>query len=133
MSDEQAVKQQEPHARIEHKGGVKFRVIKPLCTGKTWVLSSSWCKSEVAAWKSAARRTEKLRQQREQPKTTRTVVMGGTIRLGCLACDRTDFDGIAEMPADWTDIQDVTGSSEESVFNWETHIGICPECQAEGQ
>ena len=63
------------------------------------------------------------------------------IRLGCNECDRDDFDGIDELPSDWTDIQEV-GSFEEatrevgfddrsrSALDWQTHLGMRPECQA---
>jgi hypothetical protein len=63
------------------------------------------------------------------------------IRLGCNHCDREDFDGIDELPSDWTDIHEVRSFDEairevdvddqsRSVFDWQTHLGVCPECQA---
>lgn len=58
------------------------------------------------------------------------------IRLGCNHCDRQDFDGIQRVEdaqqLGWTDIQFVPSSAwidPDSGFNWETHIGICPDCQ----
>lgn len=67
--------------------------------------------------------------------------MSGKIRLGCSCCDREDFDGIDELPSDWTDIHEVRSFEEatrevdlddqsRSVFDWQTHLGVCPECQA---
>lgn len=62
------------------------------------------------------------------------------IRLGCMHCDRSDFDGVNELPSDWQDISEVQ-SYEESVKPaapddsncdvtfWETHMGVCPDCQ----
>ena len=66
--------------------------------------------------------------------------MSGKIRLGCANCDRTDFDGVDELPADWTDIDEVRSFAEaiqevdfedhsRSVLDWQTHLGMCPECQ----
>ncbi len=66
--------------------------------------------------------------------------MTGTIRLGCICCYREDFDGIDKLPNDWEDIDEMQ-SYEESIQEvdpddpsgdvtfWETHIGVCPECQ----
>ena len=64
------------------------------------------------------------------------------IRLGCNGCDRDDFDGVAEIPTDWIDINEVQtfeAAREEvswhdkttSPFDWQTHLGTCPECQKE--
>ena len=66
--------------------------------------------------------------------------MSGKIRLGCSYCDREDFNGIDELPSDWTDIHEVQSFEEairevdfddqsRSVFDWQTHLGACPECQ----
>ena len=70
--------------------------------------------------------------------------MAGKIRLGCVRCLRDDFDGIDEIPPDWIDVgrersykQACTpvpfGQSYnkygDSVLDWETHSGICPDCQ----
>ena len=38
--------------------------------------------------------------------------MSGKIPLGCANCDRTDFDGVDEFPADWTDIAEVQSFAE---------------------
>lgn len=65
------------------------------------------------------------------------------IRLGCLHCDRDDFDGVSEVPQDWTNVAPVqrweraicpveVGSKDgQCIFDWQTHLGICPDCQAE--
>jgi len=66
--------------------------------------------------------------------------MPGTIRLGCLYCDRTDFDGVDQLPTDWEDIDEVQSCEEairevppddkrRSVLDWETHLGVCPDCR----
>ena len=63
------------------------------------------------------------------------------IRLACSECDRGDFDGIDELPTDWTDITEVQSLKESlrevafddpsrSPLDWHTHIGTCPECQS---
>jgi hypothetical protein len=65
----------------------------------------------------------------------------GPVRLGCIYCDRGDFDGVSEIPSDWSDVQEVQSledalrpvsfeSDTRSVLDWETHLGVCPECQA---
>ncbi len=51
---------------------------------------------------------------------------GGLIRLGCCYCDRTDCDGIGTFPTDWRNFQEVKA---EGLGIWETHLGVCPECQ----
>jgi hypothetical protein len=64
------------------------------------------------------------------------------IRLGCGECDRTDFDGIDQVPKDWTDISEFQSHEEslrevdindhsQSPFEWYTHLGTCPDCQAQ--
>ena len=66
--------------------------------------------------------------------------MSGLIRLGCVHCDRDDFDGVDQLPDDWDDIGEVRSFEESmrevdaddmtrSVFDWQTHLGICPECR----
>ena len=66
--------------------------------------------------------------------------MSSKIRLGCSYCDREDFNGIDELPSDWTDVHEVRSFEEairevdmddqsRSVFDWQTHLGVCPECQ----
>ena len=62
------------------------------------------------------------------------------IRLGCMQCDRADFDGVGKLPQDWEDIGRVQsyessikerGFSDkfgESCFDWYTHLGLCPDC-----
>jgi hypothetical protein len=51
---------------------------------------------------------------------------GGLIRLGCCYCDRTDCDGISAFPTYWRHIQQV---KVQGFGIWETHLGVCPECQ----
>jgi len=63
-----------------------------------------------------------------------------TIRLGCMHCDRDDFDGVSQLPSDWQDVFEVQ-SYEDSikpvdlddpngdVTFWQTHMGVCPDCQ----
>lgn len=48
------------------------------------------------------------------------------IRLGCCYCERTDYDGVRKLPDDWTNIQPVT---KEGHGIWESHLGVCPDCQ----
>ena len=67
--------------------------------------------------------------------------MKENIRLGCVRCDREDFDGISSLPDDWTEVTQLQTLDEAtrpigqldsgSSWSWETHIGICPECQGE--
>lgn len=63
------------------------------------------------------------------------------IRLGCAYCDRDDFDGVSELPKDWLDVQAIQSwedsvrpvaadDMQRSVHDWQTHLGICPECNA---
>jgi hypothetical protein len=66
--------------------------------------------------------------------------MSGSFRLGCMYCDRSDFDFVAELPDDWTEVHEVQaldsaerpvteGDPTRSVFDWETHLGVCSDCQ----
>ena len=66
--------------------------------------------------------------------------MSGLIRLGCMHCDRDDFDGVDVLPEDWEEIGEVRSYDESmrevavddqtrSVFDWQTHLGLCPECK----
>jgi|GEM_PF-5757391 len=64
----------------------------------------------------------------------------GHIRLGCYSCDRSDFDGVEELPTDWSDIVPVQSWEESirpveidsedgrSALDWQTHLGTCPAC-----
>jgi hypothetical protein len=63
-------------------------------------------------------------------------------RLGCVHCDRDDGDFITQLPEDWFFIEKVsrrktvflpekTVDRGESVFDWQTHLGVCPDCFAE--
>ena len=67
--------------------------------------------------------------------------MTGKIRLGCMHCDRTDFDGVDTLPEDWEDVDEVRSYDEatrevpfddmtRSVLDGQTHLGTCPECKA---
>ena len=67
--------------------------------------------------------------------------MTGQIRLACNECDRNDFDGINQLPADWEDIEEVQSLEQSrqevdindqsrSPLEWYTHLGTCPDCQA---
>ena len=70
------------------------------------------------------------------------LLIPGSIRLGCVCCRRTDFDGISAVPSDWGDVDevqsfeasrreiDLNDLNGEIVF-WETHVGMCPDCQTE--
>ncbi len=62
------------------------------------------------------------------------------IRLACMFCDRTDYDGVNSIPKDWfavDNIQTYEASIREadledtkiSVLEWYTHLGVCPQCQ----
>jgi len=69
----------------------------------------------------------------------------GRYRLACDSCFREDFDGVKELPSDWTGIRefqslkasmstyDELGDPDEppgfSVLDWQTHFGLCPDCQ----
>ncbi len=59
------------------------------------------------------------------------------IRLSCNYCDREDFDGINEIPADWDNVEFVRTQAEneadEEDSSWWTHIGTCPDCAAAEQ
>ena len=66
--------------------------------------------------------------------------MAERIRLGCMYCDRGDFDGVDKIPADWVDVEEVRSYEEacrpvaiedrsRSVMDWETHLGVCPDCK----
>ena len=64
----------------------------------------------------------------------------GKIRLACMFCDRDDCDGVDAIPAAWFAVDEVQSyeqsirdaeltSTDVSVFDWYTHLGVCPECQ----
>lgn len=62
----------------------------------------------------------------------------GQIRLGCLFCDRDDFDGVDEIPTDWYAVDHVQSYEDsyakaveklDPVFDWQTHLGVCPLCE----
>jgi hypothetical protein len=59
------------------------------------------------------------------------------IRLGCLFCDRADCDGVNDIPASWFSVDRVQDFADSiraagvdgDVTFWQTHLGVCPECQ----
>lgn len=59
------------------------------------------------------------------------------IRLGCMFCDRSDGDGLHAIPSSWFAVEQVQDfdvstqamSSDGSGAAWQTHLGVCPECQ----
>jgi len=74
------------------------------------------------------------------PPDERRPPMAPQIRLACLYCDTSECDGVAAIPPDWADVQQVqsfAAACEEvaaddqarSPFDWFTHLGVCPECQ----
>jgi hypothetical protein len=91
---------------------------------------------------------------RKRPKCPATCTPGeqARIRLACSNCDRSDRDCITEaqlaacQAEGWTDIdffqtyeQSVTSSDNPAdappgydVTAWYTHLGLCPDCRAEG-
>jgi chaperonin GroES len=59
------------------------------------------------------------------------------VRLGCVTCDRDDFDGISETAlralidcGDWQEIgeTDPDDKLDDEFAAWETHFGRCPDC-----
>ena len=66
--------------------------------------------------------------------------MSHEIRLACIHCDTDQYDGVTELPTDWTNIQEAQSyaasreevplrDSNRSPLDWYTHLGVCPECQ----
>jgi hypothetical protein len=66
--------------------------------------------------------------------------MPGTIRLGCVYCDNQDYFDVDALPDDWDDVDEVRSHEEaskpaapddmsRSVMDWQTHLGLCPECK----
>ena len=66
--------------------------------------------------------------------------MSDRVRLACLYCDTDESDGVADIPPDWSDVeefQSLAASLEEipmdhptrSPTEWYTHLGVCPECR----
>lgn len=66
----------------------------------------------------------------------------GKYRLGCVHCDRDDFDSVNCLPEDWHCVEEIAPWEEscrpvqgdektESVFDWQTHLGVCPACWLE--
>ena len=91
------------------------------------------------ATKTKAKRRPKGSRKKRGPRTKR-------IRLGCIYCDRDDYDGVDRIPRDWAEVTRVQSYAESikevdlndragtiragGICFWETHTGICPECQA---
>ena len=85
-------------------------------------------------------------EQRERTKSSERQIEpdqghSALVRLGCTYCDRDDFDGVTELPKDWLDVQEIQSwedsvrpvaadDTQRSVHDWQTHLGICPECNA---
>lgn len=55
-------------------------------------------------------------------------ISSGSIRLGCKGCDRRDFDYCLSLPPDWKEVELNLNQGDGA---WETHLGLCPDCQAE--
>ena len=66
--------------------------------------------------------------------------MPGKFRLGCMNCDNQDYFDVDTFPTDWEDIEEVRSYEEactevaaddmsRSPMDWQTHLGLCPECQ----
>jgi len=62
----------------------------------------------------------------------------GKIRLACLFCDRSECDGVDQIPATWFDVDEVQSREKsirkvdpesDNIFNWYTHLGVCPDFQ----
>ena len=51
----------------------------------------------------------------------------GPIRLACIVCDRSDYDGVDSLPLYWDEIVEIEADNDEG-FAWWTHLGTCPEC-----
>ena len=50
------------------------------------------------------------------------------IRLACVNCDRTDGDGVEEIPKDWAEVDPIPAKIR-GPSDWWTHLGWCPECK----
>ena len=64
------------------------------------------------------------------------------IRLACIECDTNAFDGIDKIPEAWGSVSEFQSFEDSlayvspydkthSVLDWYTHLGLCPDCQAE--
>ena len=71
--------------------------------------------------------------------------MQGRIRLGCYYCD-AELDGIDSVPPGWTEVEEIRSYEQaiepvpdgqarnkygDTVVDWETHVGVCPDCREE--
>jgi hypothetical protein len=69
------------------------------------------------------------------------VASGRVVRLGCIDCDRADFEWItreelvAAVAAGWEGVEEVQSLRDSMDPNlsggratWETHLGYCPPC-----
>lgn len=86
-------------------------------------------------------------QRPDSPQTDQVAALSlsgltGRIRLSCENCDRDDFDGVLEIPKDWSNVTEVQsweasvqpaerGDQSRSVFEWWTHLGTCPDCNVQ--
>ena len=58
----------------------------------------------------------------------------GPIRLACIVCDRSDYDGVDSLPLFWQEITksednpDYDPEDADMEFQWWNHEGTCPEC-----
>ena len=62
------------------------------------------------------------------------------VRLGCVHCDRDDCDSVESLPEDWHRVEEIAPweeacrpvqAGEAGVFDWQTHLGVCPACWSE--
>ena len=69
----------------------------------------------------------------------------GRIRLSCHYCG-IELDGINCVPPEWTEVEEIRSYEQaiepipdgqdrnkygDTLVDWETHMGVCPECQRE--
>jgi hypothetical protein len=78
------------------------------------------------------------------PETLAEFRAAGPIRLRCEECN-CERDGIKEVPPGWDDVEEIQSLEDSlttyepfagdpdpprgySASDWETHVGICPDC-----
>jgi hypothetical protein len=113
------------------------------------VLLRGCCETSIEC---AHQREEITRQQRDElMRLLQPAEASKGIRLACMYCDRQDFDGISEqslqdaIAGGWEYVDQVQSQAEAaqthpigkeppgfSVFDWWTHLGICPDCRKDG-
>jgi hypothetical protein len=85
-------------------------------------------------------RLEGLLDDSESCQALHAAFTGQAFRLACLYCDTTECDGVQVIPDDWADVDFVRSYAraceevafddpKRSVFDWYTHLGVCPDCQ----